>query len=215
MSEAREIFQESCYVFGLTLDGEGRGIDIHESGIVDKPLWFHFDYSEPGSEECLEAMGIAPEVVQSIVRQDTRPRTLVMKEGVLVILRAINVNPGDEPDDMVSVRLWIEPKRLITVRQRRVFSAQNIRESLARGEGPRNIQELVVGLVEVIADGIGGYIDSMEERMDLIEDAQETNGLAGLRSRVSALRRQAATVRRYLAPQRDALDNLYRQSKGI
>ncbi|MEX2367325.1 MAG: CorA family divalent cation transporter, partial [Pseudohongiellaceae bacterium] len=36
-----------------------------------------------------------------------------------------------------------------------------------------------------------------------------------IRIQVSSLRRQAATTRRYLAPQRDALDALYRQAKNI
>ena len=39
--------------------------------------------------------------------------------------------------------------------------------------------------------------------------------LQNIRSDVSAIRRQLATVRRFLAPQRDALDALYRQGKSF
>ena len=27
--------------------------------------------------------------------------------GFVIYLRAINLNPGDEPDDMVSLRVWL------------------------------------------------------------------------------------------------------------
>lgn len=38
-----------------------------------------------------------------------------MGDGLLVVLRAINVNEGAEPEDMASVRMWLERDRVITL----------------------------------------------------------------------------------------------------
>ena len=47
------------------------------------------------------------------------------------------------------------------------------------------------------------------------ETIVETGHAQAIRTKVSALRRQTAQVRRFLAPQRDALDALYRDSKEM
>lgn len=46
----------------------------------------------------------------------TRPRVLPLAGGLLVNLRGVNLNPGADPEDMVSVRMWIDAERLISMR---------------------------------------------------------------------------------------------------
>jgi len=36
--------------------------------------------------------------------------------GVLVILRAINVYEGEDPEDMISIQMWIDEDKVITVK---------------------------------------------------------------------------------------------------
>jgi zinc transporter len=66
-----------------------------------------------------------------------------------------------------------------------------------------------------LADRIASFVDAIEERVTEYETSVESGGTRRIRTEVSAARRQIAVVRRYLAPQRDALDALYRQSKGV
>jgi len=132
--------------------------------------------------------------------------------GLLIVLRGINRNAGADPEDMVSVRIWIEPGRMISVRHRRVIAAQEAMDGLNNGDGPKDVSELLMHLIERLADGIGMFIDSVEERMEKYESAVETGELAELRTAVSKIRREVAAVRRYLAPQRDALESLHRQA---
>lgn len=85
-------------------------------------------------------------------------------------------------------------------------------DSLNNGDGPKDVSELLMHLIERLADGIGMFIDGVEERMEKYESAVETGELAELRKAVSEIRREVAAVRRYLAPQRDALESLHRQA---
>ena len=207
--------KDSCFVFGFELDGSGSGSSTDPEKPSKLPTWLHIDYSSASAEAWLSQRGLEHQVIDSLVRADTRPRTLVTDQGVLVALRGVNANPGSEPEDMVSLRMWIEPDRLITVRQRKLFSAQDVKQSLEAGKGPKTIPDLVTDLIERLADRISSFVDAIEDRTLKFEEAVETGVPSELRREVSALRRQTAVVRRFLAPQRDALDALYRQSKGI
>lgn len=208
--------QSESFVLGWNLDGSGGGTQLSEpAGATEGSTWLHFDYSKPGIEEELLGLDLPPWVVESLLRVDTRPRTAIVGKGVLILLRGINMNPGADPEDMISLRLWLEHGRLITVRQRRLFAVQDVSAELERGTGPDSIPALVVTIVEKLADRIKDFVDSIEDRIDKFEDAVEESRPEEIRASVSEVRRQTAVVRRFISPQRDALDALYRDSAGI
>ena len=209
--------EHDYFVFGFELNGKGGGSPIDPTS-GEEPVhdaWYHIDYSYAQSEEWLHRIGLEPRIIEAMVRTDTRPRTVLSERGALIMLRGINMNPGAEPDDMVSLRIWIEKNRVITVRQRRLMAAQDIKEELIEGNGPRNLQALVIHIVEKLADRIATFVDELEERVDVFEAEASQSINAQSRAAVSALRRQVASVRRYLAPQRDALEALYRNSSNM
>ncbi len=189
--------EETSFVLGWNLDGTGGGVELDQPN--DKgsgPTWLHFDYSKPGVENELLALGLHPWVIESLVRVDTRPRTAVLADGVLVLLRGINMNPGADPEDMVSLRLWFEPGRLISVRQRRLFAVQDVSADLGRGRGPDSIQALVVAIVEKLADRIARDVEDLDlvrERALVITEellnriAQEQNSRMYVLSIIAAI----------------------------
>lgn len=204
------------FVFGWALDGTGGATPAIPPATGEaRPVWLHYDYSRPDVVPSLLELGLPEHVVDSIVRLDTRPRTAVLPEGVLVVLRGVNMNPGANPEDMVSLRLWLSSNRLVTVRQRRLFAVQDVQQTLQEGHGPKNIADAVMGIIERLADRISDFVDGIEENVVEFETIVETGHAQAIRTKVSALRRQTAQVRRFLAPQRDALDALYRDSKEM
>ena len=215
MTNKKKFSNASCYVFGLVLNGDGSGTKATEAEVDGKPLWLHIDYSEDDSVPWLRGLGVPETVIDSLVRLDSRPRAMAVGEGLMLILRGVNANPGERPEDMVSIRFWLEKDRLISVRQRKVFSAQDIKTELEKGIGPCTIQDLITHFIEKLADRIADYVDDMESKITDHEAMIEKSDPLHFRSEVSALRRQAALVRRYLAPQRDALDTFYRQCRNI
>ena len=201
------------FVFACALDGAGgqRALASEPPG----PRWYHLDYSQPETREALAALGLGAGTVDSLTRPDSRPRALIQTGGALVILRGVNTNAGADPEDMVSLRLWIEPERLISVRQRRLLSVQDLQDELRDGDGPRTVAELVARLIQRLADRIALFVDQLEDRMETFEDAPAAGATLELREGISALRRQTAKVRRFLAPQREALEALARQARDI
>jgi len=135
--------------------------------------------------------------------------------GTLITLRGVNMNPGADAEDMVSIRVWLEGNRIITARQRRLLSVEDIRATIAAGRGPKTTGEFLIALVERLAERIGQVVDRLEDEIDSCETEIESEGTAELRSRLGNGRRKTAALRRFLAPQRDALDAVYRMSKNL
>jgi zinc transporter len=198
-------------VFALELDGRGGGRHIGAESFGGVSLaWMHLDFSAREARAILEEQGLEPFIVDTLTRQESRPHCVSVGTGLMVILRGINRNAGADPEDMVSVRIWIDGDHIITVRQRPVMAAQTVRKALEGAAGPTSASELLLEIIVRLTDGIAEFVDDVEERIDTYEEAIDERQSKVVRGEISALRRQVATVRRYLAPQRDALESLNR-----
>ena len=50
-------------------------------------------------------------------------------EGVLLILRGVILNENASPEDMVSIRLWIDPHRIISLQRRKLKAVGDLAEN--------------------------------------------------------------------------------------
>ena len=202
---------DSPYVFSVALDGEG-GADAIDPDRSPSPhgSWLHLDATSVQAHAILEAQGIEPFIAEIMTRVESRPHAEKAGQGILIILRGINRNAGADPEDMVSIRIWLARDRMVSARLRPIRAAQTILGQLEEGRGPDCMTQLALGVIEKLADGIAEFVDDIEARMDGFEDRIEKDSSTSVRREISALRRQLAAVRRYLAPQRDALEPLCR-----
>jgi zinc transporter len=202
------------FVYRYLLDRQGGGSEIDMQSVAHwEPgqglLWVHLETGSKAAVEWLrKSAGLDPLIAEALSAGETRPRSAATENGLLVILRGVNTNPGADPEDMVSVRAWIERDRVITVRRRRLLSIQDLRAALAEGHGPKSSGDFLIMLLERLAARIGEVVGRIDDEVDAIEDEIETGTIPGLERRTSSLRRQAAAIRRYLAPQREALNRV-------
>jgi zinc transporter len=208
-------------VWAYLLDRRGGGSRVGWEALATwRPeqglLWAHFDISEPGPDAWIEERsGLELPIAAALLAEDTRPRSAPSRNGLLVILRGVNLNAGAEPDDMVSVRVWLERDRIITTRRRMLQTNGEIRAAIEAGEGPESAGQFLCMLVERVADRIGDAVSELDEQIDSVEEGVTDMNVLEFRARLSELRRQTAHLRRFLAPQRDALERLVRQPDPI
>jgi zinc transporter len=178
-------------------------------GLEHGLLWVHLDFSDDADVQWLRDHGALPAlVVDALVAEDTRPRVVVEGAGLLAILRGVNLNPGADPEDMVSVRLWVERGRIVSTRRRRLLSVADLVASLDAGRGPGTAAEFVAALSERLVWRMSDTVDALEDRIAELEARIMDGETASMRGTLAALRRQTITLRRYLAPERDALARL-------
>jgi zinc transporter len=158
-----------------------------------------------------EESGLDPHVVEALVADETRPRSVAIGNGLLVILRGVNLNPGADPEDMVSLRMWIDPKRILTLRRRKLMAIQDLRDQLAGGAGPASPPEFLIQAANRLIDRVGPVIDEIEESLDGLEERMVEGETEGIRGELASLRRDSILLRRYLAPQRDVLNRLHHE----
>lgn len=200
------------YAWLLDERGGGRRLTAAEAAAWqsgDGLLWLHFDYTVPAVAVWLrEHSGIAPRVVDALLAEETRPRVQSFGDGLLLSLRGVNLNPGADPEDMVAVRVWAEAGRIVSTRRRRMMSAQHIDAELAAGRGPVSAGDFVARLSGRLVAAMRGTIDAADDQVDQYEEALVLRADQRLRARLSELRREAIALRRYLAPQREAMTQL-------
>lgn len=198
----------------LLLDGVGgsRAYDWHKvnAWTADEGcLWLHFDFEEEESQAWLQQeSGLNDIALNSLTNAETRPRSLNRGDNLLLTLRGINMNPGEDPDDMVSLRIWTNGARLISTRRRKLLSTTDVLDELAAGNGPKNTVELLVVWTERITERMTGTIEGFEDRVAAIEERLLSDDTTTIRGELATLRKQIISVRRYLAPQREAMNRL-------
>ena len=106
---------------------------------ADGALWLHLDYSAPDAARWLQqTSGIDPVVLEALLDTDPRPRALPQPDdSLLLIVRGITHNTGSELDDMISIRIWIEPQRIVTLRHRHSRSLDSLAADLRLKLGRR------------------------------------------------------------------------------
>jgi zinc transporter len=147
-------------------------------------------------------------VVNALLVISSQPRCLVSQQGALLNLRGINTATDADPTDLVSIRVWIENDRLITVHRRPLTTVTNLRAAYETGHGPKSSAELIVALAGGVIDRIRNVVQSFETQVDELEDECLRGDLTSLRIRLNDVRHGIVPLRRYLAPQRDAFVEL-------
>ena len=205
---------ESGLLHACLLDGRG-GATMLEWGQArawkpeDGYLWLHFDFTVPAVADWLRGEGGLDEVsVEALITDETRPRVVTTHDALLLILRGVNLNPGQDPEDMVSVRAFFTRDRVISLRRRRIMAVEDLRQALISGDGPEDGGDFLVEFADLLTSRMGGVLDDIDDDADALEDEVLTAESHELRARIGAVRRQAIALRRYLAPQRDVMSRL-------
>jgi zinc transporter len=147
-------------------------------------------------------------VAEALCAEETRPRCAVIGDGLVLILRGVNLNPGADPEDMVSLRLWTDGRRLVSVQWRKVMAIEDVRRKLAENRGPKSPSDLVVEIADRLVERMGPTLADIDEQIDHLEEAIVAGVVGDLRGELASLRQKAIVLRRYIAPQRDALARL-------
>lgn len=168
--------------------------------------WTHFDAADPELPTWLEDN--VPELPRATLLQpETRPRCDAYGDGLILNLRGVNMNEGQDAFDMVSLRMWVTEGLIVTVRFRKIFAVDDLRQKFEAGQAPANIGAFLVQLTNGLTDRIETTVLRGIDSADRVEQAVFEDGATDP-SGIGPARREAISLRRYMAPQKDALQKL-------
>ncbi|PJB71114.1 MAG: zinc transporter ZntB [Alphaproteobacteria bacterium CG_4_9_14_3_um_filter_47_13] len=205
----------SCILHAYRIDGRGNGnpLSHDEASDVAKSedlAWVHLDAGHAGTRGWLEreVSYLDKIILDALLAEETRPRIMEFDNGILLILRGVNLNENESPEDMVSIRLWIDGHRIISLRRRRLKAVQDIRTMLEEGRGPKNSGDFLCMLIARLFERMEPVLTDLDEQTDDIEERVMEDPEIEERQDIINIRKEAITLRRYIAPQRDVIMHL-------
>lgn len=201
-------------VSGLLLDGKGGAREVDWPEIKHwstelGPLWVHLNRTvEEADHYVRHDARLDPIVVDALLASDTRPRMVTHGQGMIVVMRGVNLNPGASPEDMISIRIWIEKRRIISTRSRRSLATRDVQEALVRGQGPRDEVDCLLDLARALHLRVAHVVDELSDAVDALEEQVVEGEISKIRDALSQARKRAISLRRHLAPQREAFARL-------
>jgi zinc transporter len=129
-------------------------------------------------------------------------------DGLLIILRGINLNDTSEPEDMVSIRMWIDNERIITIQKRDMKAVFDIQATIENGKEIKGPAEFLYNLIYQILDVTSPFLFALTEKLDELEEKVMNVRDIKFREEILNIRTQAAIFKRYLIPQREVIAKL-------
>ncbi|MCD1622966.1 zinc transporter ZntB [Citromicrobium bathyomarinum] len=225
MSEATDTEPGTPLLFARVLDGTGGGRAIDWAGIQewepapagagpgDQVLWMHLCRNTPGVYEWLQQrIGIPEPTAELLTSDDTRPRAFREGNTLVATLRGINFNPGAEPEDMISMQVWSDGVRLITLRRHPLQTPREILAQIDRGSGPGDVGAIVTALTESMVTRMSQSIVDMNEHIDLLEDMNMDDDPEDMLTKIATIRRNCLGLKRHMGPQHVALEAISREA---
>lgn len=207
-------------IFGRILDGKGgarpisrEDVDSWQPEVPGELLWLHLRRHVPEVKPWLvDFLGMPNATADLLVSDATRPRALREGNALVATLRGINFNPKAQPEDMISLQLWCDGTRLITLRKLPMQTPRDVIALLDQGTGPVDAGGIIAQIVEQLVVRMNQSMVDMNDKIDALEEADLEGDPEELLKRISSIRRNCLALQRHMAPQHEALLQINRDA---
>lgn len=176
--------------------------DYHGAGFI----WLHVD--GVGQDGRAEVPPYVPGLAaNALLASETRPRCDEIEAGALINLRGAGVADTTDSDRLVSIRVWVEAGRVTSVSRRPLAALAKVEAAMHAGQ-LRDGGDFVSVLAQAISAGLDPEVADLGDQLDDCEGALDDGNIYALRRRIAVLRSQAIALRRFVAPDRDALASM-------
>lgn len=177
-------------------------------------LWLHLDGTSDDVAAILARITAMPDPAITAFRaQETRPRCAQFSDGALVNLRGLGAQPDDDGDSLVSIRIWVQRGLAVTLSYRSLGVFDRLVEHMLAGQ-MADPGDLVAATAMEITDALDPHVAELGDGLDEVECRVLEAGKGGSRHKVAELRSDAINYRRFLAPQRQAMERLMTAQVG-
>ena len=212
--------RREALLFARVLDGAGgghtldwEGVQTWQPGDRGNVLWLHLCRTAPGVYEWLQdTLGISEPTAELLTSDATRPRAFREGNALVATLRGINFNPGAQPEDMVSMQLWSDGSRLITLRRLPLQTPREVVAAIDANIGPTDAGAIITHLTEAMITRMNQSIVDMNDYIDQLEDQDIEAEPERMMEKITVIRRNCLSLQRHMGPQHVALELISRDA---
>lgn len=170
--------------------------------------WVHLTDNDDESQAWLSTQaGLTDYVVEALTATETRPRCDQIADGALLNLRGRSTEEMSMSDPLVSVRIWAVAGRVFSVTRRPLTALDIVVASVETGL-IRDPGDLIAEFAAAITADLDPEVADLGDALDDCEAELDADRVFPLRREVTKVRVKAIGYRRFLAPQRSALEKL-------
>lgn len=171
-------------------------------------VWVHFDQCDTTTEAWLTEHGDLPQqMVSAMLATETRPRLEMLDHGALINLRGLDDSQQHNPDLLSSVRVWVTKGRAFSVTRRDLSAMDAVQKAVCAGK-VTDPGDFVSTLASAITMELDPDVSDLGDTLDDCEEHVDTHAILSMRSVIAATRSRAIAYRRFLVPQRAALERM-------
>ena len=191
-------------------DGDVRALSEEEAGAYSGPgfVWVHIEGQDDLASQVHKGDAAIPDIAASaLAATETRPRCDSVEHGAILNLRGLGLEGAEQADRLVSIRMWIQADRIVSVSRHTMAATAIVRGKMESGH-ICDSGDLVAAYAWAISTKLDPEVAALGDCLDEVESALDPQMLHGLRRRITGVRSEAIGYRRFVAPDRDALRTL-------
>lgn len=194
----------------VTKGGRGQETDLDSFCALDLETpfsWVHMDGTDDLRAITGRVAEIPPAAFNALIASETRPRCTLFGDGALINLRGLGEEADRDGDPLVSIRLWAQKGRVVSLSYRKLGVIEEVVAQMLAG-ALNDPGDLISALAVAITEALDPDIAELGDTLDTIESHIDEHGTVGVRAQVSRIRADAIAYRRFIAPQRQAMERL-------
>jgi zinc transporter len=196
--------------FGYRIqEGTARKVEIKEAiGCGDAMIWVHLTDTAEHAQTWLRDEAKLPDyIIDPLTAQETRPRCDALDDGAFLNLRGRTEEKLDPSDMLASVRIWAEKGRVISVTRKHLLATDTVEKEVQNGR-IHDPGDLITAFAAAITGDLDPVVADLGDDLDDCEQQLDASQVFALRKNVTRVRVEAINYRRFLNPQRAALEKL-------
>jgi zinc transporter len=170
--------------------------------------WIHLNTNDERAQLWLggEAKLDQP-VIDALTAMETRPRCDLFGPAALVNLRGMSSETLDSSDPLASIRMYAHGGCVFSVTRKHLNAVDPVRKQV---EGGKILDpgDLIAAIAQAITEELDPMVAELGDSLDDCEEQIAAHRAYELRRRVNETRIKAIGLRRFLFPQRAALEKL-------
>lgn len=193
----------------LVEHGVARTVPMHEALASDADLaWVHLTTNDARARSWLgNNAGLSPYLVEALTAAETRPRSDGVGDGAVINLRGLSSEKMAASDPLASIRLYARGCRVISVTRKPLNALAPVRAQIEAGQ-VLDPGDLIAAIALAITEELDPVVAALGDSLDDCEARIAARNAFELRRTVTAARAEAIGYRRFLNPQRAALEKL-------
>jgi zinc transporter len=165
-------------------------------------VWLHAEGAANASRADLP-LYVPAMAANALLASETRPRCDEVDDAVLINLRGTAFDTMQDSDGLVSIRVWVEGQRVTSVSRHRLAALAKVEAAMRAGrlaDGGDFVAVLAQAISKELDPQVAGLGDELDDCEEMLDGDVYT-----LRRKIARIRSQAIVLRRFVAPDRDAL----------